>query len=143
MNVDTMRAIDRYAGVPISFVLGIFYWLASLVMPKKTVPISKVLFIELSEMGSAIIADPAMRKLRDGAGAQLYFVIFKNNVLPNYSINKCQQKRRNAIFIHSSKLTNFYPMSKNVQYCAMIIIIHIGKCRIFVTVQLPSAMLSP
>jgi ADP-heptose:LPS heptosyltransferase len=81
MNVDTMRAIDRYAGVPISFVLGIFYWLASLVMPKKTVPISKVLFIELSEMGSAIIADPAMRRLRDGAGAQLYFVIFKDNAV--------------------------------------------------------------
>jgi ADP-heptose:LPS heptosyltransferase len=81
MNVDTMRKIDRYAGVPISFVLGIFYRLISLVLPNKKVAIKNALFIELSEMGSAIIADPAMRKLRDEAGADLFFVIFKNNAI--------------------------------------------------------------
>ena len=39
---------------------------------------SKTLFIELSEMGSAIIADPAMRKLQKN-GAELFFLIFKDN----------------------------------------------------------------
>jgi ADP-heptose:LPS heptosyltransferase len=38
----------------------------------------RVLFVELSEMGSAIIADPAMRKMR-ATGAELYFVIFTKN----------------------------------------------------------------
>ncbi len=81
MNVDTMRTIDRYAGVPITFVLGIVYRLASLFVPRRDVPVKNVLFIELSEMGSAIIADPAMRKVRDEAGAELFFVIFKNNAI--------------------------------------------------------------
>jgi len=36
-----------------------------------------VLFIELSEMGSAILVDPAMRKLQKEAGANLHFAIFK------------------------------------------------------------------
>jgi ADP-heptose:LPS heptosyltransferase len=37
-----------------------------------------VLFVELSEMGSAILVDPAMRKMQR-EGAELYFVIFSKN----------------------------------------------------------------
>jgi len=37
------------------------------------------LFIELSEMGSTILADPAMRKARSRLNAELYFVIFTQN----------------------------------------------------------------
>src|SRR5262249_53287473 len=37
----------------------------------------KVLFIELSEMGSTILADPAMQKLKKATGADLYFLIFE------------------------------------------------------------------
>ncbi|HPF14799.1 MAG: glycosyltransferase family 9 protein [Planctomycetes bacterium] len=79
MNVDTMRAIDRYAGVPLTF-------LATLVVrgwefvrrPARQRP-KNVLFIELSEMGSAILADPAMRRVAAWEGAQLHFVIFTKN----------------------------------------------------------------
>ncbi len=39
----------------------------------------KVLFIELSEMGSAILADPAMRKMQQAGPVELYFLIFKSN----------------------------------------------------------------
>lgn len=81
MNVDTMRTIDRYAGVPITFVLGLIYRLIYKLAPRKDVVIRNVLFIELSEMGSAIIADPAMRKLKQDAGAELHFVIFSNNAV--------------------------------------------------------------
>jgi ADP-heptose:LPS heptosyltransferase len=35
--------------------------------------------MELSEMGSAVIADPAMRKLRSSGNAELFFVIFSKN----------------------------------------------------------------
>jgi ADP-heptose:LPS heptosyltransferase len=38
-----------------------------------------VLFVELSEMGSTVLADPAMRKVRERAGAAIYFVIFAKN----------------------------------------------------------------
>ena len=39
-----------------------------------------ILFIELSEMGSTILAEPAMRKARARLQAELFFVIFKRNV---------------------------------------------------------------
>jgi ADP-heptose:LPS heptosyltransferase len=81
MKVDTMRTIDRYVGVPICFGLAIFYKIATWFSSGKKVPVKNALFIELSEMGSAIIADPAMRRLRDEAGAELFFVIFKNNAV--------------------------------------------------------------
>lgn len=79
MNVDTMRAVDRWIGVPLTFLLTIGHRLAALIKSKASCQPRKILFIELSEMGSTIIADPAMRKARDVLGAELYFVIFKKN----------------------------------------------------------------
>lgn len=79
MKVDTMRKVDFYAGVPLCFLatwirkaLDLFASGPSVSAPRK------VLLIELSEMGSAILVDPAMRKLKR-AGCELYFVIFKKN----------------------------------------------------------------
>lgn len=40
---------------------------------------SPVLFIGLAEMGSTILADPAMRQARDTHGASLHFAIFHQN----------------------------------------------------------------
>lgn len=76
-----MRVIDKWAGVPFCFIISPFCWFADLLRSarKKKPDTSRTLFIELSEMGSAIIADPAMRKLRTEANAELYFVIFKKN----------------------------------------------------------------
>jgi|KBSSwiS6_1023812.scaffolds.fasta_scaffold00563_4 ADP-heptose:LPS heptosyltransferase len=81
MNVNAMRKIDRWVGVPICFVLSPFCWLIDLLRSARTKKpdLSRTLFIELSEMGSAIIADPAMRKLRKEGNAELFFVIFKKN----------------------------------------------------------------
>jgi ADP-heptose:LPS heptosyltransferase len=80
MNVDTMRKIDRWAGVPICFLLSPFVWLMNVLRPSsRKSNVSRTLFIELSEMGSAIIVDPAMRKLRNEGQADLYFAIFTKN----------------------------------------------------------------
>lgn len=81
MKVDTMRKIDRWVGVPICFVLSPFSWLADLFRSARiTKPdVKRTLFIELSEMGSAIIADPAIRKLQQQGNAEIYFAIFKKN----------------------------------------------------------------
>lgn len=79
MKVDTMRRIDYYVGVPLCFLGSICQKFVSL-LSKRTNNIPKnVLFIELSEMGSAILVDPAMRKLKKEAGANLHFAIFKKN----------------------------------------------------------------
>ena len=81
MKVSTMRSIDKWAGIPVCFISSPFRWLSDLVRSaKKNKPdIRRTLFIELSEMGSAIIVDPAMRKLQNEGKAELYFAIFKKN----------------------------------------------------------------
>ena len=76
MNVDTVRKIDFYVGVPLCFLLSV---LCRIFLKKPTQTMRKILFIELSEMGSAILVDPAMRKARRDLGAELYFVIFLTN----------------------------------------------------------------
>ena len=78
MKVDTMRRIDFWAGVPLCFLATGLVKLSSLFAGDKLAPSKRAAFVELSEMGSAIIADPAMRKLA-AAGAETYFVIFKSN----------------------------------------------------------------
>lgn len=77
MKVDTMRFIDKYAGIPMCF----FATLAKYVFmrPKVGVVPKNILFIELSEMGSAIIADPTMREAKKRFNAELFFLIFKKN----------------------------------------------------------------
>ncbi len=81
MNVDLMREIDRKVGVPLCFLMSIFLWISVRIrfIKKKAPDLKKILFIELSEMGSAIIVDPAMRKMRDEGGSELYFAIFEDN----------------------------------------------------------------
>ena len=79
MNVDTMRNIDHYAGVPLAFAGTIIKKTADFFMPPKKTRAKNVLLIELSEMGSAIIVDPAMRKLKENIEGELFFVIFSKN----------------------------------------------------------------
>ncbi len=85
MKVDTMRRIDRYLGIPLCFLLSIPVILLRLLVKKvagtdfKSLPKKKALFIELSEMGSAILVDPAMRYHRERAGGEVFFVIFQKN----------------------------------------------------------------
>src|SRR5258705_9561354 len=80
MTVDSMRKVDRGVGVPLSFLLIPFVRLLDLFrMGKSKNDVSRTLFIELSEMGSAIIVDPAMRKLKAEGKAELFFLIFSKN----------------------------------------------------------------
>ena len=79
MKVDTMRWIDYYVGVPLCFIGTILNNLLHLFCKPDQKKPQNVLFVELSEMGSAILVDPAMRKLRRETGANLHFAIFKKN----------------------------------------------------------------
>lgn len=74
-----MRKVDRWAGIPLcALATGLlnFWWR---LWSRPTQPPRRILFIELSEMGSTIFADPAMRKARDKLDTELYFVIFTQN----------------------------------------------------------------
>ena len=76
-----MRKIDRWVGVPLCFVMSILIWISTRIrfIKRKNPDLSRVLFIELSEMGSALIVDPAMRRLQEAGGSQLFFAIFEEN----------------------------------------------------------------
>jgi ADP-heptose:LPS heptosyltransferase len=79
ISVDAMRRIDRVAGVPLCALATVvmrLYWALRGRQPR---PVRRILFIELSEMGSTILADPAMRKARQQTGADIYFAIFAQN----------------------------------------------------------------
>jgi len=79
MKIDTMRKVDYFAGIPLCFLATLLIRAINLFAGKKIRQPRKVLFIELSEMGSAILADPAMRKMRQAGHTELYFLIFKSN----------------------------------------------------------------
>jgi ADP-heptose:LPS heptosyltransferase len=76
-----MRRLDRWVGTPLTAFLSGVYWLWRRVVRRPGNPaIERILFIELSEMGSAILADPAMRRARElFPRASLHFLIFARN----------------------------------------------------------------
>ena len=92
MKVDTMRVIDHYVGVPLCFLLKLVFKVKELIFRPKEKQPENVLFIELSEMGSAILADPAMRWLKD-QGKTLHFVIFEKNAASLKLLNTIPEER--------------------------------------------------
>ncbi|SIN73546.1 ADP-heptose:LPS heptosyltransferase [Sulfurivirga caldicuralii] len=80
MNVDLMRKVDHHLGIPLTALSTPLIKLIDRLRGKKARPTPKrILFVELSEMGSTILADPAMRHARDAFDAELHFVIFAKN----------------------------------------------------------------
>lgn len=82
VNCNFLRHVDYYLGIPICFLLSIISLIESSLSFKKikrNLKPKKVLFIELSEMGSTILAYSAMKKAKELFNAQLYFLIFKEN----------------------------------------------------------------
>src|SRR5512147_665981 len=79
MKIALMRKVDYYAGIPLCFLATLLVRGLGLLAGPAASPPRKVLFIELSEMGSAILVDPAMRKIQRLANAELHFLIFKSN----------------------------------------------------------------
>ena len=104
ISVNTMRAIDHWVGVPLcaiaSPVVALIDGMKNIFSRSPEVP-RKLLFIELSEMGSAILVDPAMRNAQ-ARGAELFFLIFKNNRASLTLLNTV--KPENIFTIDSSSL---------------------------------------
>lgn len=104
INVNTMRAIDHWVGVPlcaiVSPVIALIDGVKNIFTRGPETP-KKLLFIELSEMGSAILVDPAMRNAQV-RGAEIYFLIFKSNRASLTLLNTV--KPENIFTIDSSSL---------------------------------------
>lgn len=80
MSIDTMRFIDYYVGVPLCFVAGLWLKFLSLFQSKTRPlqPARRAVFLQLSEMGSAIVGDAALRWLRDQK-VEVFYAIFERN----------------------------------------------------------------
>lgn len=78
MKLKTMRAVDYWIGIPMCFVGTLLVRLLG--TPKGPEKPQRILFIELSEMGSTVIANPALEKAKRELGAEIFFLIFERNV---------------------------------------------------------------
>lgn len=95
---NTMRRIDYWIGVPICFFLTILYKLQRLIglkNPHYNEKPKNVLFIELAEMGSTVLAYPSIKKMkRMHPGSNIYFLLFKHikesmeilNIIPKENV---------------------------------------------------------
>jgi ADP-heptose:LPS heptosyltransferase len=104
ISVNTMRAIDHWVGVPLcaiaSPLVALMDGIKAIFSGGPEAP-KKLLFIELSEMGSAILVDPAMRNAQ-ARGAEIFFLIFKSNRASLTLLNTV--KPENIFTIDSSSL---------------------------------------
>lgn len=76
----TMRRLDRHLGVPLCAVVSLLRPLLDLAARRRHGPRPcRILFVELSEMGSTVLADPAIRMAEARHGAEAWFVIFTSN----------------------------------------------------------------
>src|SRR5579863_6061577 len=78
MKLRTMRAVDFWIGVPLCFLFTL--WVRIFGARKGPDRPRRILFIELSEMGSTVIANPALEKAKSEFGAEIFFLIFERNV---------------------------------------------------------------
>jgi len=104
ISVNTMRAIDHWVGVPLCAIASPLVVLidgVKRIFSRGSKTPKKLLFIELSEMGSAILVDPAMRNAQ-ARGAELFFLIFKSNRASLTLLNTV--KPENIFTIDSSSL---------------------------------------
>ena len=77
MKLQTMRRVDYWIGIPLCFLATL--WLRIVRVRNGAEKPSRILFIELSEMGSTIIANPALEKAKREFGSEIFFLIFERN----------------------------------------------------------------
>lgn len=108
MNVDRMRFIDRNLGVPLCFILSILHGIRTFF--KKPIYIknpNKILFIEMSEMGSLVLAYSLFKKTKElFPDASRYFLTFKET---RYAVDILNFfPKENIITVESKKFLNFF-----------------------------------
>jgi ADP-heptose:LPS heptosyltransferase len=81
MNVDALRFLDRFIGFPLCLIATFARWLAWPCWRNRPLPAPhKVLIIKLSEMGSSVLAYPALAELTKRCPeSELFFLVSKNN----------------------------------------------------------------
>jgi ADP-heptose:LPS heptosyltransferase len=79
LNPDRLRWIDYWVGVPACFFLTVLATLSGKRRAAGRATPKNVLFIGLAEMGSTVLACPAVQHLRDAfPGSRVFFLVFKH-----------------------------------------------------------------
>ncbi len=70
MHPDTMRLIDRWAGIPLCFVTGLCSWIRTIRKAKSDNYLNQdspeiIVFIGLAEIGALVVAYPAIKEARE------------------------------------------------------------------------------
>jgi ADP-heptose:LPS heptosyltransferase len=78
LNPDRLRWIDYWVGVPLCFALTLISRIFSSGRSAGAPP-KNVLFIELAEMGSTVLAIPSVKRVQARfPGSQIFFLVFKH-----------------------------------------------------------------
>ena len=80
MHPNLMRVIDFWVGIPLTFFLTVVLRLQRLLglAPSPAGPPRNILFVQLAEMGTMVVAYPALRKVRElFPDATLHFLCFE------------------------------------------------------------------
>ena len=79
MHPDLMRRVDYWIGVPLCFALTLVRRMLAPFGGRPVGPPRGILFIELAEMGSTVLAAPAVNKLKTMyPGCRIFFLLFKH-----------------------------------------------------------------
>jgi len=81
MNIQQLRKIDYWVGIPLCFLFSCFYRLQKIISfnKRKTKPVQKILLIKFSELGAIILAYPLLAKIKKYPAQELFFVTFNRN----------------------------------------------------------------
>lgn len=108
MKIDFMRKVDFWIGIPICFMFTLTHKLKSFLFGNKNFkkPVKNILFIELSEMGSAILAYSSLQKIKElFPNSNIHFLIFEENQESIHILNTLPKK--NVLTINNKSFIKF------------------------------------
>jgi len=115
MTVDFMRTVDRYIGIPLCLVFSGFNRILKFFPRKKSKTPHKILIIQLSEMGVAVLVRPSLQYIKKRyPDAEIFYLIFeevKESLFPLDLIPK-----ENVLSIASSSIVGLTKDTIKVLY---------------------------
>ncbi|MCU0589215.1 MAG: hypothetical protein MUF52_13805 [Syntrophobacteraceae bacterium] len=80
MNVTTLRMVDRWVGIPLTFLLTCLRALTEWTRDGGSGPVRSLLFVKLAEQGSTVLACGAIRRAIRMVGREnVHFLVFEEN----------------------------------------------------------------
>lgn len=106
MNINTMRRLDCWLGVPACWTLTWLRRLGSLFRSEQQEPPRRIAIVKLAEQGATVLAAGAIRRAIEMVGADnVFFVVFEENRPILDLMNMIPE--RNVIAIRTKGLTRF------------------------------------